>query len=93
MAKYVIKTTSRFRKDVKKYVNQGIVTRKELEKVIDMLADDISLSAKYNDHKLHNNLKDYRDLHIKPDLLLIYKKEKDMLILTLCNLDSHSNLF
>ena len=48
---------------------------------------------KYNDHKLKGNYKDYRECHIKPDLLLIYKKKEEVLILTCIDLGSHSELF
>lgn len=94
MAKYEIETTSKFKKDLKKYVGKGkSVSFDEFEKIIDMLADDIPLPAKYCDHPLKNNFKGFRECHIKPDLVLIYKKKKDRLILTLCKLNSHSNLF
>lgn len=34
----------------------------------------------------------YRECHIKPDLLLVYKKDKDILVLTCVKLTNHNNL-
>lgn len=38
-------------------------------------------------------LKGYRDCHVKPDLVLIYKIEDDILLLSAYRISSHSNLF
>lgn len=61
--------------------------------VIDMLSKGISLPEKYQNHPLRGTLKGYYDCHILPDLVLIYKLEKDKLVLLLFDLDTHSNLF
>ena len=61
--------------------------------IIEKLSKGEVLEQKYNDHKLKGNYKDFRECHIKPDLLLIYKKKKDILILTYVDLGSHSELF
>ena len=66
---------------------------KILNDVIDMLSKGISLPEKYQNHPLRGNLKGYYDCHILPDLVLIYKIEKDKLVLLLFDLDTHSNLF
>lgn len=51
------------------------------------------MPEKYKNHQLKGNLQGYYDCHILPDLVLIYKIEKDKLILLLFDIDSHSNLF
>ena len=61
--------------------------------IIEKLSKGEVLEQKYNDHKLKGNYSEYRECHIKPDLLLIYKKKKDILILTYVDLGSHSELF
>lgn len=67
----------------------------ELLEVLSCLIHDLPLNPKYKDHALTGNWKDYRECHIKPDLLLVYRKEtidgKD--ILKLARLNSHSNIF
>ncbi len=42
--------------------------------IIDTLARDEPLAAKHRDHALFNNWHDHRDCHVKPDLVLIYRK-------------------
>jgi len=42
---------------------------------------------------LTGKLKGYRDCHVKPDLVLIYKIEDDILLLSAYRISSHSNLF
>jgi mRNA interferase YafQ len=64
----------------------------KLEKVVDMLASGKTLPEKYRDHKLTGNWVGYRDCHIEPDWVLIYKIENDILILTLSRTGSHSDL-
>ena len=61
--------------------------------IIEKLSKGEVLEQKYNDHKLKGNYSEYRECHIKPDLLLIYKKKEDILILTYVDLVSHSELF
>ena len=51
------------------------------------------LESKYKDHSLIGDYKGFRELHIKPDLLLIYKKDENELVLALIRVGSHSKLF
>ncbi len=50
------------------------------------------LQPKYRDHALSGNFRGYRDLHVRPDLVLIYAKP-DAGALQLVRLGSHSELF
>ena len=56
------------------------------------LAGDQPLDARFRDHDLTGNWVGYRECHIKPDLLLIYRKTDDQ-VLRLARLGSHSELF
>ena len=51
------------------------------------------LPARYRDHALSGNYAGFRECHILPDWLLIYKVETDILTLTLTRTRSHSDLF
>lgn len=63
-----------------------------LEQIVTQLASDEVLADKYRDHSLGGNFTQHRECHLKPDLLLIYKKpEADTL--RLVRLGSHSELF
>ncbi len=63
-----------------------------LKPVLIALASDQALDLRYRDHDLSGDWASYRECHVKPDLLLIYRKfEPD--ILRLARLGSHSELF
>ncbi len=51
------------------------------------------LDPKYKDHPLKGALKDFRECHLKPDLLLVYQIKKQENTLFLVRLGSHSELF
>lgn len=90
--RYVIVPSKQYRKAFKKIKNDKKLI-KDLDEVIELLASDTEIPKEYKDHRLVGNLKDFRELHIRPDLLLVYQKEEDLLILLLVNLGSHSDLF
>lgn len=64
----------------------------DLKSVINALALDQMLAASYRDHSLTGEWAGCRECHIKPDLLLIYKKVNDDKLI-LVRLGSHSELF
>ncbi|QWT17697.1 type II toxin-antitoxin system YafQ family toxin [Collinsella sp. zg1085] len=92
MAHYEIKFSALFRKQLKAAKKRGKVLTK-LQKIIDLLADDTMLPAKYRDHALEGRWVNHRECHIEPDWLLIYYKQEDVLVLTLVATGSHSDLF
>jgi mRNA interferase YafQ len=59
--------------------------------IVYLLADDIQLSPKNVDHPLGGEWADHRDCHIRPDLILIYRKP-DQEHLDLVRLGSHAEL-
>ena len=61
--------------------------------ILALLVADHPLPAHNRDHDLSGNWAGYRECHIKPDLLLIYKIENNNLVLVLINIGSHSDLF
>jgi mRNA interferase YafQ len=58
---------------------------------VSLLAADESLPQRYLDHALAGEWKDHRDRHVRPDLVLIYRKP-DASSLELVRLGSHSEL-
>lgn len=60
--------------------------------VLMALANDEPLEPRQRDHDLSGNWSGYRECHIKPDLLLIYRRP-DSETLQLARLGSHSQLF
>jgi mRNA interferase YafQ len=62
-----------------------------LKDTLKSLVEGRPLSRNLNDHPLSGNFKGYRELHIKPDLLLVYKITQEEL--RLARLNSHANIF
>lgn len=59
--------------------------------ILTLLASDTPLPAKYFDHPLRGEWRDFRDCHVKPDPVLIYRKTGGD-VLQLVRLGSHSEL-
>jgi mRNA interferase YafQ len=89
---YKITTTNQFEKDLKHITKQNLPIDKLFD-VVDCLSKDQRLPEKYSDHPLKGKYKDYRECHIQPDWLLIYRKDKKNLILYLTRTGSHAELF
>lgn len=88
-----IKRTARFRKDYKREARgrHGPSLDRDLLAVVRLLAADEPLAGWFHDHALTGDWKDHRDCHVKPDLVLIYRKP-DTDTLELVRLGSHSVL-
>lgn len=89
-----IKTTSNFRKQLKKIAKQN-KNIEELLAVVTKLANLEELEPKYKNHNLVDNklYKNCKECHINPDWLLIYKYVDNELILLLFATGSHAELF
>lgn len=64
-----------------------------LDDIIRKLSNGEELSKKNSDHALTGNWIGYRECHIQPDWLLVYRIENDLLVLTLSRTGTHSDLF
>jgi mRNA interferase YafQ len=89
--KYEVKQTSRFKKDYKTAKKRGYDIQ-EMRKIVIMLANDEILPEKNRDHALTGDWTGYRECHILNDWLLVYRKEADVLVLTLTRTGTHSDL-
>ena len=90
--KYEVFFTAKFKKDIKLVQKRG----KDLDKlfaVVELLSNDEKLDAKYRDHELSGNFDGFRECHIEPDWLLVYRKNSERIILYLLRTGSHSDLF
>ena len=88
----MIEWTGQFKRDYKREIKgkYRLTIKNDLSLVIEMLANEQALEIRYHDHALTGDWKDCRDCHIKPDLVLIYRKYYD--ILQLIRLGFHSEL-
>ena len=87
---YGIFRTTSFKKDYKKL---STTDKKILKEVVKVLAKGEILDEKYKDHSLIGNYLGCRECHLKPDLLLIYRIDNNILELALTRVGSHSKLF
>lgn len=91
MAKYELEQTAFFRRDLKRVIKRGYDINLLRETVM-QLAEGISLQEKYKDHALTGDWKGYRECHIQPDWLLVYRIYENTLILSLTRTGTHSDL-
>ncbi len=88
-----IKYTRRFKKDYKreKSGRYGKRIDADLSETVKMLVNDTPLPRRFFDHQLSGEWNDHRDCHVRPDLVLIYRKPDDK-TLELVRLGSHSEI-
>lgn len=88
---YSLEYSSQFKKDFKKITKKPIPDVVEVGNIISRLQQGEILEQKYVDHPLAGDWNGFRDCHIKPDLVLIYRIHDDAL--QLARIGSHSELF
>ncbi len=88
-----IEPTNTFKRDYKRELKgkYRAALESDFANVVQALAKDEPLAERYRDHPLTGEWNDHRDCHIKPDLVLIYRKP-DAERLQLVRLGSHSEL-
>nr|VFK51985.1 MAG: mRNA interferase YafQ [Candidatus Kentron sp. TUN]VFK53559.1 MAG: mRNA interferase YafQ [Candidatus Kentron sp. TUN]VFK54987.1 MAG: mRNA interferase YafQ [Candidatus Kentron sp. TUN] len=88
-----IRYSHRFERDYRreKSGQHGKILDELLMEAVNPLVADVPLPQKNFDHALIGDWSDHRDCHIRPDLLLIYRK-LDNDHLDLVRLGSHSEL-
>ena len=83
--------SNRFKKDLKLAAKRGY-DLDLLDAVVTNLAERRPLAEKYRDHELTGNYSGFRECHIQPDWLLVYRVEADELILFLSRTGTQSDL-
>ena len=87
-----IVASNRFKKDLKTAIRRHY-NLDLLDDVVSTLASGKILDAKHHDHELSGDLIGFRECHIAPDWLLIYRCTQDDLMLYLFRTGTHSDLF
>ena len=90
--KYEVRPTAKFRRDYK-LAQKRRLNMCLLEQVIVQLANGEELPPRNRDHALTGNMVGFRECHVLPDWLLVYRVEEDVLVLVLSRTGSHSDLF
>jgi mRNA interferase YafQ len=88
-----IEQTGQFRRDYKREAKgpHRQTLQSDFVAIVTALTNDQPLAEKHRDHALTGDSKDHRDCHVRPDLVLIYRKPNDV-VLQLVRLGSHSEL-
>lgn len=81
--------SNQFKKDLKLAKKRGC----KIRTVVDTLAHEQKLDEKYHDHGLTGNYNGFRECHVEPDWLLIYRINQNALELYLFRTGTHSDLF
>lgn len=87
-----IKYHTLFKKDFKRIKKRGYDISR-LEKIVELLANEVPLPEQFKDHNLSGNYNGFRECHIAPDWLLVYQVSNNELVLVLSRTGSHSDLF
>jgi len=88
-----IEYTTRFRRDYKREMKGQYrkVIEQDFSALLRLLRSDSVMPPRFEDHPLTGNWSDHRDCHLRPDLVLIYRKP-DTDTLQLVRLGTHSEL-
>ena len=88
-----IERTSRFKRDYKRVSRgpHGADLYERLAVIVQALANDDELEPRHHDHELSGPWTDFRDCHVRPDLVLVYQKP-DAGTLRLVRIGSHAEL-
>lgn len=84
--------SNQFKKDLKLAKKRGLKLEL-LSNVVNTLAMQQPLEPKYRDHNLTGNYSGFRECHIEPDWLLVYRTDETELELFLFRTGTHSDLF
>ena len=89
---FKIVPSNQFKRDLKLARKRGCKIE-YLRDVVNALANEQKLDEKYRDHRLAGNYNGFRECHIEPDWLLVYRINQDALELFLFRTGTHSDLF
>jgi mRNA interferase YafQ len=92
---FEIVTSAKFLKDLKLLKKRSVKDLQLLQQLITVLAEEghKGLSKKHQPHKLSGDYKGYWECHVKPDLLLIWDENEQIMLLELVRTGTHSDLF
>lgn len=90
MAKFKVVESKQFIKAYKKLSEKD---KNLTDFVLDLLRENENLPEKYRDHQLKGELREFRECHIRGDLLLLYRKRQQILTITAINVGSHNQIF
>jgi mRNA interferase YafQ len=85
--------TARFKKELKHVIKQNTANEELLDSLVMRLLNDEELEFKYHDHGLFGNFYGCREFHARLDLIVIYRKIREIMVMLLMRIGSHSEIF
>ena len=93
---YQIFPAKTFKKSYRRYKRSGKFSKsadEKLQRAVLFLATGKKLPQEFSDHALSGALQDYRECHIKGDVLLVYRRDVKKRTIDLVAIGSHAELF
>ena len=90
---HIVKLSSRDKKSLRRVSQYPSFVVEELDEIVIKLTQNIPLESRYRDHDLKGQYQGIRECHIRNDLLLLYQKQDDALILLLVDIGTHASVF
>lgn len=87
-----VEYTTKFKRDLK-LAKKRKKDMTSLRQIMQQIQHEKPLAQKLKDHSLSNNWKGYRELHVEPDWLLIYKLIPSEKVVIFVRTGTHSDLF
>ncbi len=87
-----IVVSNQFQRDLKNAKKRGLKIEK-LNEVVKTLAEQKPLAQKHRDHNLIGEYRLFRECHIEPDWLLVYRADTEKLELFLMRTGTHADLY
>ena len=85
--------SAKFRRSLKRVSQYRNFDGDELERIIDFLRTNQPLDQRHYDHELKGEYRGIRECHIRNDLLLLYQKKDNVLVLLLVDIGTHASVF
>ena len=89
---YSIEYSNRYKRSYRLAVKRGLDVG-VLNNVVKTLAEGKKLGENHKDHELKGKLSGFRECHIQPDWLLIYRIINKTCVLYLLDTGTHADLF
>ncbi|MFA5997226.1 MAG: type II toxin-antitoxin system YafQ family toxin [Candidatus Paceibacterota bacterium] len=90
---YHVFPSNQYKKSLKRVCQHKAFHTEKLDEIVLLLKNNEKLAPQYKDHELKGEHVGTRECHIQNDILLLYRKEKDVLVLLLVDIGTHANLF
>lgn len=90
---YEVYYAKEFKRSWKRLIRSGKFKEEDFRALIVLLRSEHALPLSCRDHALKGDMSGRRECHIHGDLLFIYRKDKDKLVLLALDIGTHHELF